>query len=109
MVLAFPLDTLAILQDACNSHSGQAGKPLPARRSEWLTRAAAFIPPNAPPFWSMTPAIPPFRVPRYVNLTFWGGVWELVLNLLFHRLPQQAETSAIRLAKDFLEPRSSGQ
>jgi hypothetical protein len=46
----------------------------------------------------MTPAIPPL-----------GGVWELVLNLLFHRLPQQAETSAIRLAKDFLEPRSSGQ
>jgi hypothetical protein len=98
MVLAFPLNTLAILKDACNSHSGQAGKPLPARRSEWLTRAAAFIPPNAPPFWSMTPAIPPL-----------GGVWELVLNLLFHRLPQQAETSAIRLAKDFLEPRSSGQ
>jgi hypothetical protein len=108
MVLAFPLDTLAILQDACNSHSGQAGKPLPAR-SEWLTRAAGFIPPNAPPFWSMTPAIPPFGVPRHVNLTFWGGVWGLVLNLLFHRLPQQADTSAIRQAKDLLEPRSSGQ
>ena len=74
VVLAFRrLDTLAILQDACNSHSGEAGKPLPAR-SEWLTRAGGFIPPNAPPFWSMTPAIPPFGVPRYVNLTFWGGV-----------------------------------
>src|SRR5262249_23045603 len=46
MVLAFPLDTLAILQDVCNSHSGQAGKPLPAR-SDWLTRAAGFIPPSA--------------------------------------------------------------
>src|SRR5262245_16061527 len=46
MVLAFPLDTLATLQDVCNSHSGQAGKPLPAM-SEWLTRAAGFIPPSA--------------------------------------------------------------
>jgi hypothetical protein len=52
----------------------------------WLTRAAGFIPPSAPQFWSMTPAIPPFGMPHYVNLAFWGGVWGLVFNLIFHRL-----------------------
>ncbi len=49
----------------------------------WLTQAAGFIPANAPKFWSMTPAIPPFGVPRYINLAFWGGVWGLALNLIF--------------------------
>ena len=52
----------------------------------WLTRAAGYIPANAPPFWSMAPAIAPFGVPRYVNLAFWGGVWGLVLNFFFHHL-----------------------
>ncbi len=51
-----------------------------------LTRAAGFIPATAPPFWSMTPAIPPFGVPRFLNLIFWGGVWGLFLNLIFARL-----------------------
>lgn len=52
----------------------------------WLTRAAGFIPPNAPPLWAMDPRVAPFGVPRVVNLAFWGGVWGLVLNLLFARI-----------------------
>jgi hypothetical protein len=52
----------------------------------WLTQTAGFIPANAPKFWSMTPPIPPFGVPRYINLVFWGGVWGLALNLLFRGL-----------------------
>jgi hypothetical protein len=40
-------------------------------------------------------------------LAFWDVVWAGI-NLLFHRLPQQADTSAIRQAKDAIEPRSSG-
>ena len=52
----------------------------------WLCRAGGLIPATAPPFWSMTPAIPPLGVPRYLNLIFWGGVWGLVLSLLFQRL-----------------------
>lgn len=64
----------------------------------WVTRAAGFVPAAAPPFWSMTPAIPPFGVPRYVNFAFWGGVWGLVLGLLFHRLTGAAYWLAWLLA-----------
>ena len=49
----------------------------------WLTRAGGFIPATAPPLWGLDPRVPPFSVPRVVNLAFWGGVWGLVLNLLF--------------------------
>lgn len=49
----------------------------------WLTRETGFIPANAPPLWSMTPAVAPFGVPRVINLAFWGGVWGLVLSVLF--------------------------
>lgn len=52
----------------------------------WLTRAAGFIPPTAPPLWSMVPAVPPFGVPRVLNLAFWGGVWGAGLNLIFRDL-----------------------
>lgn len=52
----------------------------------WLTREAGFIPANAPPLWSWAPAIPPFGVPRVLNLAFWGGVWALVLSFLFRNL-----------------------
>ena len=52
----------------------------------WLTRAAGYIPANANPLWSMTPAVPPFGVPRVVNLAFWGGLWGLAFALLFRGL-----------------------
>lgn len=52
----------------------------------WLLQAAGFLPARALPLWSLTPRIPPFGVPRVVNLAFWGGVWGLVLSLLFREL-----------------------
>ena len=45
-------------------------------------RAAGFIPPTAPPIWAMD-GVPPFGVPKAINLAFWGGVWGLVLNMIF--------------------------
>ena len=30
--------------------------------------------------------MPPFGVPRVINLAFWGGVWGAVLALLFRRM-----------------------
>ena len=45
-------------------------------------RAAGFIPAAADPVWSMK-GVAPWGVPRAVNLAFWGGVWGLVLNLIF--------------------------
>ena len=48
-------------------------------------RAGGMIPPDAPPVWSMA-GVAPFGVPRAINLAFWGGVWGLVLNLIFGQL-----------------------
>ena len=52
----------------------------------WATRAAGFIPANAPPFWAMEPTVAPFGVPLYLNRAFWGGVWGLGLNFLLRGL-----------------------
>ena len=52
----------------------------------WAAQAAGFIPANAPAIWSLDPKVPPFGVPRPVSLVFWGGVWGLVLALLFREL-----------------------
>jgi hypothetical protein len=52
----------------------------------WLTRAAGYIPATANPLWSLTPPIPPFGIPRVINSAFWGGVWGLVLALIFRPL-----------------------
>lgn len=52
----------------------------------WLTRAAGYIPATANPLWSWTPAVAPFGVPRVINLAFWGGMWGLVLALIFRSL-----------------------
>jgi hypothetical protein len=52
----------------------------------WVTRAAGLIPAAANPLWSMTPPVPPFGVPRVINLAFWGGVWGAALALLFRKL-----------------------
>lgn len=49
-------------------------------------RGAGILPASAPPVWSMEPRIPPFGVPRAINLAFWGGVWGLALNVLFASL-----------------------
>lgn len=47
-----------------------------------LLRAGGMIPATAEPIWSLK-GVPPFGVPRAINLAFWGGVWGLVLNLAF--------------------------
>lgn len=35
--------------------------------------------------WSMKP-VPPFGVPSVISLSFWGGVWGIILVLIFARL-----------------------
>lgn len=52
----------------------------------WLARNLGYIPANAPPLWALQPSVPPLGVPRVANLAFWGGVWGLVLALLFRGL-----------------------
>ena len=52
----------------------------------WVSRAAGWIPATAAPLWAWAPSVPPFGVPRVVNLAFWGGVWGAVLNLLLRGL-----------------------
>ncbi|MBM3607772.1 MAG: hypothetical protein FJX29_04840 [Alphaproteobacteria bacterium] len=37
--------------------------------------------------WQMTPAIPPFGVPRLLNQMFWGGAWGILLAAVAHKLP----------------------
>ena len=37
--------------------------------------------------WSMTPAIPPWGVPRLVNNVFWGGLWGVMFALLYQWIP----------------------
>jgi hypothetical protein len=37
--------------------------------------------------WSMTPAIPPFGVPRLLNNVFWGGVWGALFALAYKWVP----------------------
>jgi hypothetical protein len=51
-----------------------------------LARAGGYVPANAPPLWAMDPRVAPWGVPRVANLLFWGGLWGLVLNLLFRGL-----------------------
>jgi uncharacterized membrane protein len=34
--------------------------------------------------WSMQP-VPPFGVPSVISLSFWGGVWGIILVLIFDR------------------------
>jgi hypothetical protein len=35
----------------------------------------------------MTPAIPPWGVPRLINNVFWGGLWGVLFALLYDRIP----------------------
>ena len=39
------------------------------------------------PPWYSTDGVPPFGVPRIINLCFWGGVWGAVFGLVLPRLP----------------------
>jgi hypothetical protein len=50
----------------------------------YLLHAAGYIPTNG---WSMTPAIPPWGVPRLLNNVFWGGLWGVLFALLYERVP----------------------
>jgi len=50
----------------------------------FLLNATGFIPSHG---WSMTPAIPPWGVPRLINNVFWGGLWGVLFALTFDRIP----------------------
>lgn len=42
------------------------------------------------PPWYPTGAVPPFGVPRIVDMCFWGGIWGLVFGLVLPGLPRSA-------------------
>jgi hypothetical protein len=44
-----------------------------------------WLPATAPPPWAYAPTVPPFGVPRMLNLPFWGGVWGIVLSFVLLR------------------------
>ena len=46
----------------------------------YLLNAGGYIPSRG---WSMTPAIPPWGVPRLVNNVFWGGLWGVLFALVY--------------------------
>jgi hypothetical protein len=50
----------------------------------YLLGTAGYIPNRA---WSMTPAIPPWGVPRVVNNVFWGALWGALFGLISAGLP----------------------
>jgi hypothetical protein len=50
----------------------------------YLLNAGGYIPSRG---WSMTPAIPPYGVPRLVNNVFWGGLWGVLFALLYNSIP----------------------
>ena len=50
----------------------------------YVLAAAGYIPNRA---WSMTPAIPPWGVPRLINNIFWGGLWGALFGLIHDRIP----------------------
>ena len=64
----------------------------------WLARTGGYIPATANPLWALQPAVPPLGVPRVVNSAFWGGVWGMVLSLMFQRLHGAAHWLAWFLA-----------
>jgi hypothetical protein len=50
----------------------------------YLLAMGGYIPNRA---WSMTPAIPPYGVPRLVNNAFWGGLWGVLFALVYNWIP----------------------
>jgi hypothetical protein len=53
----------------------------------YLLNAAGYIPSRG---WSMTPAIPPWGIPRLINNIFWGGLWGVLFALVYERIPGEA-------------------
>jgi hypothetical protein len=49
-----------------------------------LLATAGYFPNRA---WSMTPAIPPWGVPRLLNNVFWGGLWGVLFALVYSWIP----------------------
>src|SRR5262245_26702529 len=50
----------------------------------YLLAMGGYIPNRA---WSMTPAIPPWGVPRLVNNAFWGGLWGALFGAIYNWVP----------------------
>jgi hypothetical protein len=50
----------------------------------YLLNAAGYIQGRG---WAMTPAIPPWGVPRLVNNVFWGGLWGVLFALVYEWVP----------------------
>lgn len=53
----------------------------------WVFNQTGVIPP-ALPAWPTTP-IPPFGVPAVISMSFWGGIWGVMLAPLLARLSGQ--------------------
>ena len=49
-----------------------------------LLNANGFIPTHG---WAMTPAVPPYGVPRLMNNIFWGGLWGALFGLVYNWVP----------------------
>jgi hypothetical protein len=52
----------------------------------YLLAVGGYLPPPNRA-WSMTPAIPPYGVPRLVNNAFWGGLWGILFALIYNWIP----------------------
>ena len=50
----------------------------------YLLNTYGFIPTRG---WAMSPAIPPWGVPRLVNNVFWGGLWGVLFALVYDWIP----------------------
>ena len=50
----------------------------------YLLNAGGYVPTRG---WSMTPAIPPWGVPRLVNNIFGGGLWGALFGLIYAWIP----------------------
>lgn len=52
----------------------------------YLLAVGGYLPPPNRA-WSMTPAIPPYGVPRLLNNVFWGGLWGVLFALVYNWIP----------------------
>ena len=70
-------------------------------------------PPNRA--WSMTPAIPPWGVPRLINNIFWGGLWGVAVRPALrpdsrrHELAQGARLRPVHRRRQQLDPAAADQ
>ncbi|MDX2156389.1 MAG: hypothetical protein SFW09_07755 [Hyphomicrobiaceae bacterium] len=82
-----------------------------------LQSGLGWLPAAAPKPWAYAPTVPPFGVPRMINLPFWGGVWGMVLSLVLARARGAAYwlgwtllgAVALTLAGNFVVPLIKGQ